>query len=104
MEVSVSHAFNCSLRDVADPNSFYSSKDTFTKADATGEDVTWRPDVGTFAMAAFLREGDDVLHTYITQSRGVEVMLGTYALLDMTALGRQETGKETSTFKLHEKY
>lgn len=85
-------------------SSFYSSKDTFAKADAAGEDVTWRPDPGLFALTVFLREADEVFHTYITKSRGVEVMLGTYALLDMTPLGRQESGDEVKVFKLHDQY
>ena len=85
-------------------SSFYSSKDTFAQADAAGEDVTWRPDSGSFALTVFFREGNEVLHTYITKSRGVEVMLGTYALLDMTALGRQESGDDVQHFKLHNQY
>ena len=86
-------------------SSFYSSKDTFAKADADGDkDVTWRPDSGSFALTVFLRQGDEVLHTYIAKSRGVEVVLGTYVLLDMTPLGRQESGEEIENFKLHDRY
>jgi predicted dithiol-disulfide oxidoreductase (DUF899 family) len=83
---------------------FYSSKETFTSADTTGEDITWRPDRGSFALTVFLRNGDDVLHTYITKNRGVEVVLATYSLLDMTALGRQEDGNEFEGWRLHDQY
>jgi predicted dithiol-disulfide oxidoreductase (DUF899 family) len=41
-------------------------------------------------ISAFLRDGDDVFHTYSTYGRGVEVMMHAYHLLDLTALGRQE--------------
>lgn len=40
------------------------------------------------------RRGEDgtVFHTYSTYGRGVEVMMGTYALLDLTPKGRHEQG------------
>ncbi|MGA2521442.1 MAG: DUF899 domain-containing protein [Acidimicrobiales bacterium] len=42
----------------------------------------------------FLRDGDDVFHTYSTYARGTEGMGGVYSVLDMTALGRQEEWEE----------
>jgi predicted dithiol-disulfide oxidoreductase (DUF899 family) len=41
-------------------------------------------------ISCFLREGDDVFHTYATYARGTEALGGAYAFLDLTALGRQE--------------
>lgn len=41
-------------------------------------------------ISCFLREGDDVFHTYSAYGRGVEVMMTGYRLLDVTVLGRQE--------------
>jgi predicted dithiol-disulfide oxidoreductase (DUF899 family) len=41
-------------------------------------------------VSVFLRSGEDVLHTYSTFGRGVELLLGTYMWLDLTPLGRQE--------------
>jgi predicted dithiol-disulfide oxidoreductase (DUF899 family) len=38
----------------------------------------------------FLREGDDVFHTYSMFARGAETLGGSYYFLDLTALGRQE--------------
>ncbi|HEY2189751.1 MAG TPA: thioredoxin family protein [Caldimonas sp.] len=35
-------------------------------------------------------EAGDVFHTYSTYGRGVEVMMGTYALMDLTPKGRDE--------------
>lgn len=46
------------------------------------------------AISAFLRDGDEIFHTYSTYGRGVEVMMSGYRLLDITALGRQEEWEE----------
>ena len=40
--------------------------------------------------AFFKDESGDVFHTYSTYGRGVEVMMGTYAMLDLTPKGRNE--------------
>jgi predicted dithiol-disulfide oxidoreductase (DUF899 family) len=45
-------------------------------------------------MSCFLREGDEVFHTYSTFARGTEQAGDSYGILDMTALGRQEEWEE----------
>jgi predicted dithiol-disulfide oxidoreductase (DUF899 family) len=45
-------------------------------------------------MSCFLRDGDDVFHTYSTFARGTEQAGDSYGILDMTALGRQEAWEE----------
>jgi predicted dithiol-disulfide oxidoreductase (DUF899 family) len=45
-------------------------------------------------MSCFLRDGDDVYHTYSTFGRGAEQTGGSYYFLDLTALGRQEDWEE----------
>ncbi|SDM27612.1 DUF899 domain-containing protein [Allokutzneria albata] len=45
-------------------------------------------------VSAFLRDGDEVFHTYATYGRGVEVMMHAYRLLDITAFGRNEEWEE----------
>jgi predicted dithiol-disulfide oxidoreductase (DUF899 family) len=45
-------------------------------------------------MSCFLRDGDDVFHTYSTFARGTEAAGDAYGILDMTALGRQEEWEE----------
>lgn len=45
-------------------------------------------------MSCFLRDGDEVFHTYSTFARGTEQVGGAYGILDMTALGRQEDWEE----------
>jgi predicted dithiol-disulfide oxidoreductase (DUF899 family) len=45
-------------------------------------------------MSCFLRDGDRVFHTYSSYARGAEWTGGSYAFLDLTALGRQEEWEE----------
>ena len=40
--------------------------------------------------AFFKNDADEVFHTYSTYGRGVEVMMGTYAMLDLMPKGRDE--------------
>jgi predicted dithiol-disulfide oxidoreductase (DUF899 family) len=44
---------------------------------------------------AFFRDGDRVFRTYFVNSRGDEVMGGTWSYLELTALGRQEEQEES---------
>ena len=41
-------------------------------------------------LSCFLRDGDEVFHTYSTFGRGTEAFGGAYSVLDLTPLGRQE--------------
>ena len=45
-------------------------------------------------ISCFLRQDDDVYHTYSTYGRGGETTGGSYYFLDLTALGRQEDWEE----------
>jgi predicted dithiol-disulfide oxidoreductase (DUF899 family) len=45
-------------------------------------------------LSCFLRDGDQVFHTYSTWARGTDTIGGAYSLLDLTALGRQEDWEE----------
>jgi predicted dithiol-disulfide oxidoreductase (DUF899 family) len=44
---------------------------------------------------AFLRDGEEVFRTYFVDKRGDEAMGGTWAYLDITALGRQEIWEDS---------
>ncbi|MEN3307325.1 MAG: hypothetical protein V7603_3527 [Micromonosporaceae bacterium] len=52
-------------------------------------------------MSCFVRDGADVFHTYSTFARGTEQLGGAYAVLDMTALGRQEEWEEPKGRAVH---
>jgi predicted dithiol-disulfide oxidoreductase (DUF899 family) len=45
-------------------------------------------------VSCFLREGDDIYHTYSTWARGTDILGSSYSMLDLTALGRQEDWEE----------
>ena len=44
---------------------------------------------------AFLRDGGEIFRTYFVDARGDEAMGGTWAYLDITALGRQEAWEDS---------
>jgi len=53
-------------------------------------------DVGEWhGTNVFLREGDEIYRTYFVDARGDEAMGGTWAYLDITALGRQEEWEDS---------
>ncbi len=45
-------------------------------------------------FSCFLRDGDEVFHSYSTWARGTDSFVFAYSLLDMTPLGRQEDWEE----------
>ena len=49
----------------------------------------------TFGLSVFLRDGDDVFHTYFTSGRGVEALGSSWTFLDLTPLGRQESWEDS---------
>ncbi|MGW3347230.1 DUF899 family protein [Nonomuraea rubra] len=50
---------------------------------------------GLFHLICYLRDGDRVFETYWTTRRGVEAMDHSYALMDLTAYGRQEPWEDS---------
>ena len=48
----------------------------------------------TSGVSVFLRDGNDIFHTYSTYDRGTDILNGTLNYLDLTALGRQEDWEE----------
>ena len=59
-----------------------------------GVSVFWKDDAG------------HVFHTYSTYGRGVEVMMHTYRLLDLTPKGRDENGPRSGMARVrhHDRY
>jgi predicted dithiol-disulfide oxidoreductase (DUF899 family) len=51
--------------------------------------------IGLFHLVCYLRDGDRVFETYWTTRRGVEAMDNNYALMDLTAYGRQEPWEDS---------
>jgi predicted dithiol-disulfide oxidoreductase (DUF899 family) len=52
-------------------------------------------EIGLFHLVCYLRDGDRVFETYWTKRRGVEAMDNSYALMDLTAYGRQEKWEDS---------
>lgn len=55
-------------------------------------------------LSVFLRDGDDVLHSYSTYQRGLDLFLNTYNYLDVTPLGRQEDEGIMTWVRHHDTY
>jgi predicted dithiol-disulfide oxidoreductase (DUF899 family) len=91
----------------ADPRAAY--RDSVRYRDFMGWDMPWysaQPSLGTllagreiglFHLVCYLRDGDKVFETYWTKRRGVEAMDYSYALMDLTAYGRQESWEDSPT-------
>jgi predicted dithiol-disulfide oxidoreductase (DUF899 family) len=55
-------------------------------------------------LSAFIRDGDDVFHTYSTYARGIDIFNNTYNFLDVTAKGRDEQGQGQFWVRRHDEY
>jgi predicted dithiol-disulfide oxidoreductase (DUF899 family) len=51
--------------------------------------------IGLFHLVCYVRDGDRVFETYWTTRRGVQAMDYSYALMDLTAYGRQEPWEDS---------
>ncbi len=72
--------------------------------------ITETDEVG--GISVFRRDGSDILHTYSTYARGVDLLLGVYNWLDLTPSGRAEgwdgqpdlTGEGVGWIRRHDEY
>jgi predicted dithiol-disulfide oxidoreductase (DUF899 family) len=55
-------------------------------------------------MSAFIRDGDDIFHTYSSYGRGIDIFNTAYNYLDVTALGRHEGDRGQSWVRRHDEY
>jgi predicted dithiol-disulfide oxidoreductase (DUF899 family) len=55
-------------------------------------------------ISAFALEDGVVSHTYSTYERGVEQLMGTYQILDLAPLGRNEEGLDLIWWRRHDEY
>jgi len=77
---SFSNDFNYDYHVTLDP-SRGSSEYNYERSDIVGE----MP-----GLSVFFRHNDQILHSYSTYLRGLDMFLSMYHLLDVTPLGRQE--------------
>jgi predicted dithiol-disulfide oxidoreductase (DUF899 family) len=65
----------------------------------------WAPKMELPGISAFLRHDGAIYHTYSAYQRGTDLLLNTYNLLDLTALGRcEENIPIQSWIRHHDKY
>ncbi|GAB3871132.1 DUF899 domain-containing protein [Dactylosporangium cerinum] len=74
----------------------YKDKDTLI-----AKGTPWYTDGEWQGLSVFLRDGDDVYHTYSAYERGIDPLVNTYTYLDLTPLGRQS---HVTQFALHDTY
>lgn len=72
-----------------------------TKAEVEAAGQTWWFRGEQPGLSVFLRDGEQIFHTYSTFARGGEALLGTYHYLDLTPLGRQEDPDTTIDWVRH---
>jgi predicted dithiol-disulfide oxidoreductase (DUF899 family) len=84
---------------------------SFTPEQITAGQATYNYQTGVAPMEEmsgrsifYKDESGAIFHTYSSFARGGEVMLSTYALLDMTPKGRGEKSNLTDWVKLHDRY
>lgn len=65
----------------------------------------WFPKGELPGLSAFLRDGEDIYHTYSAYQRGLDILLNTYNFLDVTPLGRhEEDASGQSWIRHHDRY
>ena len=72
-------------------------------AESTGTDVTGYVSEGP-VFSAFALDDGAVYHTYTTQARGLEFLMGYYPILDRTPRGRNEGGVSEHWLRRHDEY
>lgn len=94
-ESDFNYDFNVTLDESVTPIEFnYRDRDELA---AAGMEWMLKPGAQPMeqpGLSVFLREGDELFHTYSTFGRGTEQLGGAYAFLDLTPLGRQEDWEE----------
>ncbi len=67
----------------------------YSAQDSLGTLLATPKRAGMMHLVCYLRDGQRVFETYWTTLRGVEVMDNSYALMDLTACGRQEPWEDS---------
>lgn len=83
---SFNYDFHVTLDKALGSNEYnYEDADVLRAKGEIWEGITELP-----GLSVFLRDGDEIFHTYSTYQRGLDLLLNTYNYLDLTPLGRQE--------------
>ena len=72
-----------------------------SELEAKGLEWKFEKGEGPPGLSVFLREQDEIFHSYSIYRRGIDHLLTTFSLLDLTPLGRQGAAPG---FKYHDMY
>lgn len=72
-------------------------------ANTSGTDIAGYLSEG-HGFSVFVREADNIYHSYSTYTRGTEFLMGYYAILDRTPKGRDEGGPMGTWLRRHDEY
>ncbi|SPO04346.1 uncharacterized protein DNG_07031 [Cephalotrichum gorgonifer] len=76
-----------------------------TKEELVAKGQSYMTTGETPGLSVFFKQDGEIYHTYSTYARGLDGLLGTFQLLDMTPLGRQDAGPDgPAAFKLKYEY
>jgi predicted dithiol-disulfide oxidoreductase (DUF899 family) len=75
-----------------------------TKEGLEAKGQVWNTKGEQPGLSVFLKKDGEIYHTYSSYSRGLEKLLGTMQLLDMTPLGRQDGPSGPADYKLNYEY
>jgi len=87
---SLENDFNYDFRVTLDPDKPNYEYNYASAAALLQAGKIWYPKGEMPGLSVFLREGDNIFHTYSTYQRGTDMFLNTYNFLDLAPLGRQE--------------
>jgi predicted dithiol-disulfide oxidoreductase (DUF899 family) len=76
----------------------YKAKMGWTLPFVSSRGTSFADDCGAgrlFALSMFLRDGEEIYHTYSTTARGVDRILFVHNILDLSAFGRQEDWEDS---------
>src|SRR5262249_62409102 len=88
------HDFGVTVDDSVAPAAYNYATRAEHEARGTGYYFEGDQPIEQPGLSCFLRNGERIFHTYSTFGRGSEWLGGSYAMLDLTALGRQEEWEE----------
>lgn len=98
---SFNYDFNVTVDEAVKPAEYnFTSKATFME-----KGMPQHTSGEQHGFSVFLKDGDDIYHTYSCYGRGPDHLLTTYGLLDLTPLGRQDVkGRPGLGFLYHDEY
>ena len=84
---------------------------SFTKDDIANGNTMYNYEIGgkthegeAPGISVFLKDEDNIFHTYSSYARGGDLLIGTYNYIDLTPKGRNEAGENSGWVRRHDEY